>query len=126
MGIKVIVPFDKVDFAKNATKYSQFFPLRDLLYGITDQEIAAHLEAHSDTTSTSVTVTAEGSFDGAQVDTGVSMFSTVNIGDGAPDYAAFNLGKPYPFVRFKVVENNTNPIVDLVLIVSYPTGGVVR
>lgn len=126
MGIKVIVPFEKIDFAKAQTRYSQFYPLRDLFYGITDQEIAAHLEADATTTSTSVTVTAEGSFDGAQVDTGVAMFTTANIGDGAPDYVAFNLGKPYPFVRFKVVENNTNPIVDLILIVSYPTSEVVK
>lgn len=125
MGIASITPFEKVDIAKNATVYSKFFPMRDLLYGITDQEMGAHLEADSTTTSTSVTVTAEGSWDGAQVDTGVAMFTTANISDGAPDYAAFNLGKPYPFVRFKAVEDNVNPVVDLILIVSYPTAGIV-
>lgn len=126
MGIAMITPFDNIDIAKNATEYSPFFSMKDLFYGITDQEFGAHLEANSSTTSTSVTVTAEGSFDGVQVDTGVAVFSTVNIGDGAPDYAAFNLGKPYPFVRFKAVENNTNPVVDLLLYVSYPTSERVR
>lgn len=126
MGIATLTPFDNVDIAKNGTVYSRFYSMKDLFFGITDQEFGAHIEADSTTTSTSLTVTAEGSFDGAQVDTGVAMFTTVNISDGAPDYGVFNLGKPYPFVRFKAVEDNTNPVVDLILIVSYPTGPIVR
>lgn len=126
MGIAVIAAFEKVDIAKGGTVYSDVYSMRDLFYGLTDQEIGAHLEADASTTSTSVTVTAEGSWDGAQFDTGVSMFATANISDGAPDFAVFNLGKPYPFVRFKAVENDVNPVVDLILLVSYPTSEKVR
>jgi len=126
MGIQTITPFERVDISQNTSAYSRLYSLRDLLYGITDQEIGAMVIASSDTDSNSITIGVEGSFDGANFNTAVVILTTTDIGDGNPDYVALNLAIPYPFVRFKATENNNGDIVDLVLIVSYPTSEVVR
>ena len=126
MGIKLITPFEKVDRAQNADAYSQIYNMRDLFFGITDQELGAQIVANSTTASNSVTITAEGSFDAANFDTGVNIISTTDIGDGAHDFATFNLGKPYPFVRFYVKENNNGEVVDLQMWIGYPTSETVR
>lgn len=126
MGIAVITPFEKVDIVQNTSVYSQLYPMRELFYGITDQELGAQIVASASTASNSVTITAEGSFDGANFDTGVSIIATTDISDGAHDFAAFNLGKPYPFVRFKATENDNGAVVDLQMWIGYPTSEKVR
>lgn len=126
MGIKLITPFEKVDIVQNNSVYSQLYSLKDFFYGITDQEIGAQIVADSTTASNSVTITAEGSFDGANFDTGVNVISTTDIGDGNHDFATFNLGKPYAFVQFKATENNNGAVVDLQMWIGYPTSEMVR
>lgn len=126
MGVKLITPFEKEDIVQNNSIYSPLYSLSDFFYGISDQEIGAQIVADSTTASNSVTITAEGSFDGANFDTGVAILTTIDIGDGNHDFAVFNLGKPYAFVRFKATENNNGAVVDLQMWIGYPTSEIVR
>lgn len=125
MGVKVITPFEKIDMVQNTTDYSVVYSMRDLLFGITDQELAVMIIASSDTASNSVTITMEGSLDGANWES-VAIISTTDIGDGNADWAAINMGKPYGFIQFKVVENNNGAVVDLLMYVGYPTSEIAR
>lgn len=127
MAVRVIDVFkgyekgeNGADVAKNGTIYSQIFNIADLDWHRTDQEVGFMAIADSSTTSTSVTVTFEGSLDGSNFNTGVAMLTTANIADGAADFGSFNVGIPYNFCRIKVVENNVNPIVDLKILIGIP------
>lgn len=133
MGIKTIDVFKGkeagepgADIAQNTTEYSKVFNLRDLHWSGTDMEIGFMVIASSATTSNSITITFEGSFDGNNFNTGVAILTTVNIGDGNPDYGSFNVGIPYPFFRVKATENNNGVITDLRVILAMPTIEKVR
>lgn len=113
-----------IDIAKNATVYSKVFNLRKLSWSGTDMEVGFMVKADAATTSTSVTISFAGSFDGKNFNSDVAIITTTDISDGNPDYGSFNIGVPYPFGRIKAVENNVNPVVDLQVVLAIPTSGV--
>jgi len=121
MGIKRLVPFKKVGILQNTSVYSDLFSLRDLHYGLEDMEVGAMILADATTDSNSITIVLEGSFDGVNFDAGIAILTTIDIGDGNPDYVSFKVWKPYPLCRFKATENNNGAIVDLELFVGIPT-----
>jgi len=126
MGIKCITPFERVDCAKNGTITSKTYNMRDLYYGITDQELGWQLTAAVATTSTDADINVQGSFDNKNWDTAVKFKDAVDLHLGATFFGVMNIGKPYPFLRFTCIEQNVNPIVDFELFVSYPTSELVR
>lgn len=108
MAVRVIDVFkgyekgeNGADVAKNGTIYSQIFNIADLDWHRTDQEVGFMAIADSSTTSTSVTVTFEGSLDGSNFNTGVAMLTTANIADGAADFGSFNVGDSLQFLPYQ-------------------------
>ena len=84
------------------------------------------MTADSTTTSTDADVAVQGSFDDKNWDAAIAVSTAVDLHLGATTFGAISLTKPYPFVRFTCVEQNTNPIVDFQLYISYPTSEKVR
>ena len=117
----IIKPFDKRDIVQNTSEYSNLFSLREASFGITDIEWSAMILADATTDSNSITISMEKTFDGVNFATGVAILTTTDIGDGNPDYVAFNMGYPAPMCRFKATENNNGAIVGLQLYVCIPT-----
>ena len=112
-----------IDIAKNANFSSKVFNVGDLNWSGTDMEIGFMVIADSATTSTSVTIELYGSFDGLNFDSAIAIITTTNIADGNADFGSLNLGKPYPYIYVKATENNSNPVVNLRVVLSIPTTG---
>jgi len=109
-----------VDITQNTSVYSPVFNISDLAWNGTDMEVGFMVIADATTASNSVTITFEGSLDGKNFNSGVSIIATTDIGDGAADFGSFNVGIPYPFGRIKATENDNGAVVDLRVVLAMP------
>ena len=126
MGMKLITPFKKVACAKAATITSKTYNMRDLFYGITGAQLGYQLTAATGSTSTDADINVQGSYDNKNWDGAIKFKDAVDLHLGANFFGVISLTGPYPFLRFTCIEQNSNPIVDFELLVSYPTSEKVR
>jgi len=110
---------DGIALAKKATKYSQLISLEGKdVHPMDDAAATAHATlgvaaqgVHASTGTGTITVTLEGSVDGANFESGTAVLSSI-ASDGAHDHASLIVDF-YPFYRAKLTEDNVNPCTGL-------------